>query len=75
MALCDGDADRFGHLGVRFPKPVYPGDTLDTHVWRNEHGAVFRTVTEGSRVVLDHATFRFRPAAAAGAPKSRQTDR
>jgi len=58
--LCGGDADRFGHISGRFSKPVYPGDRLDTLIWRDEGGARFRMLANGERVSLDRGRFRFR---------------
>ena len=57
--LGDGDASRITGINARFTKPVFPGETLTTSVWRTEPGkAVFRTEAAGidgadSRVVLD----------------------
>lgn len=59
--VCDGDAGRFGHMEGRFSKPVYPGDRLDTHIWRTSDGAVFQMLANGERVVLDRGVFRFFP--------------
>jgi hypothetical protein len=42
---------------------VYPGDRLDTLIWRTEEGAVFQTLANGERVVLDRGAFRFSTAA------------
>ena len=61
-ALCDGDVARFGHMEARFSKPVYPGDRLETRLWRTDDGAVFQTWANGERLVLDRGVFRFRPA-------------
>jgi acyl dehydratase len=58
--LCDGDAGRFGHMEGRFSKPVFPGDRLDTHIWRTDDGAIFQTLANGERIVLDRGIFRFR---------------
>jgi acyl dehydratase len=58
--LTDGDADRFGHMEARFSKPVYPGDRLDTRIWRTDDGAQFQVLANGERVVLDRGVFRFR---------------
>ncbi|MEZ4394289.1 MAG: MaoC/PaaZ C-terminal domain-containing protein [Polyangiales bacterium] len=35
QAFCDGDATRVRHLAARFTKPVFPGDTLRTELWRD----------------------------------------
>lgn len=63
MALCDGDTTRFGHMEGRFSKPVFPGDRLDTLIWRTDGGAVFQMLANGERVVLDRGIFRFSAAA------------
>ena len=62
-ALCDSDASSFGHMEGRFSKPVFPGDRLDTRIWRTEDGAVFQVLANGERVVLDRGRFRFRAGA------------
>jgi len=59
-ALCSGDAAQFGHMEGRFSKPVYPGDRLDTLIWRTDDGAVFQMLANGERLVLDRGVFRFR---------------
>jgi acyl dehydratase len=58
-ALCGGDVSRFGHMEGRFSKPVYPGDRLDTHVWKTDDGALYQVLANGERVVLDRGVFRF----------------
>jgi acyl dehydratase len=63
MAL-RGAADALGRpgtdimgAGVRFTAPVYPGETLETVVWREGEGARFRThVIERDVVVLDQGS-------------------
>jgi acyl dehydratase len=55
--LCSGTAQGFHAMHARFSKPVYPGDRLDTQIWKTETGARFRTIAAGERVVLDRGTF------------------
>jgi acyl dehydratase len=62
-ALCSEDVERFALMEGRFSKPVYPGDRLDTLVWRTEVGAVFQVLANGERLVFDRGVFRFRDAA------------
>lgn len=57
--LCEGDVSRFGGMYGRFSKPVFPGETLDTHIWLTDGGAQFVTTVDGERVVIDRGTFRF----------------
>ncbi len=57
--LCEGDVARFGHMEGRFSKPVFPGDRLDTLIWRTDDGAQFQMVANGERLVLDRGFFRF----------------
>ena len=51
--LGDGDASAVTSIDARFTKPVFPGETLTTLIWRTEPGkAVFQTEasgTDGSR--------------------------
>lgn len=60
--LCDGDVSRFGTISGRFSKPVFPGDRLDAHIWREEGGARFQLLANGERIVLDRGIFRYRAA-------------
>lgn len=56
--LCGGDVSRFGAMDGRFSQPVFPGERLDTHIWHTDGGALFQTVTNGERLVIDRGTFR-----------------
>ncbi len=58
--LCDSDAALFEHMEGRFSKPVFPGDRLDTLIWRTDDGAMFQVLANGERVVLDRGVFRLR---------------
>lgn len=57
--LGGGQAANITSIAARFTKPVFPGETLSTLIWRTEPGkAVFRTEASGAqdqeaRVVLD----------------------
>lgn len=55
--LCDGQAAGFGHMEARFSKPVFPGDRLDTRIWREAGGAQFQVWANGERLVLDRGVF------------------
>jgi acyl dehydratase len=58
--LCGSDPDRFGSMGTRFSRPVYPGDQLTVSMWVTDDGeALFRTSTPAG-VVLDAGRFTFR---------------
>jgi acyl dehydratase len=57
--LCDGDVARFGSMYGRFSQPVFPGDMLDTRIWHVDGGAVFQTLANGERVVIDRGTFDY----------------
>jgi acyl dehydratase len=48
--LCTyGNADAITAIDARFTKPVFPGETLTTLIWRTEPGkAVFRTEASGA---------------------------
>jgi acyl dehydratase len=56
---CTDDVARFGHMEGRFSKPVYPGDRLDTLIWRTDAGATFQMFANGERLVIDRGVFRF----------------
>ena len=56
-ALCDGDSDRLTAMSVRFSRPVLPGQTLTTHVWREADGsAMFRMLNPEGEAVLERGT-------------------
>ena len=38
-----GDAARLREIGLRFTAPVYPGDTIRTHIWREGESLHFRS--------------------------------
>lgn len=46
--------------GSRFTAPVFPGETLETHIWRHPGGAAFRTrVVERDRIVLNNGWMEY----------------
>jgi len=59
QGLCDGDVTRYGSMYARLSQPVFPGDTLNTAIWRTETGAQFQMYTPDGRMVLDRGTFTF----------------
>ncbi|MDB4927711.1 MAG: hypothetical protein JWM10_195 [Myxococcaceae bacterium] len=57
--VAGGDATRLREVTARFTKPVWPGDTLRTEVWREGERVWFRTSTrERGDAVLSHGTAR-----------------
>jgi acyl dehydratase len=57
--IAGGDPARFGGYACRFSRPVYPGDTVRTDIWKTSDGAQFRvTVTDRDEVVLDRGLAR-----------------
>lgn len=56
IAACKiDDADKLRSFSLRFSRPVYPGDTLRTEVWREEDCVSFRSsVAESGDVVLNN---------------------
>jgi acyl dehydratase len=55
-AACDGNADRLSFLHGQFRRPVWPGDTLVTEMWRVQDRVVFQTrVQERDEVVIGNA--------------------
>lgn len=65
--LGGGEAANITSIAARFTKPVFPGETLSTLIWRTEPGrAVFRTEASGAqgleaRVVLDDGAVEYVP--------------
>lgn len=55
--LCESQSAPFRRMHARFSKPVHPGDRLDTLIWRTDKGALFQTLANGERVVLDRGVF------------------
>jgi len=55
--LCEGDPARFGGMEGRFSSPVLPGERLTVETWVEDGGAVFRTLGDDGRVVLDGGRF------------------
>ncbi|MEO9611850.1 MAG: MaoC/PaaZ C-terminal domain-containing protein [Nitratireductor sp.] len=52
--MAGGEPARFGGFACRFSRPVFPGDTLRTDIWKTGDGARFRvTVEDRNEVVLD----------------------
>ncbi|WP_417622331.1 MaoC/PaaZ C-terminal domain-containing protein [Parasphingorhabdus sp.] len=41
-ACCGGTAKNLREIGVRFTSPVYPGDTIRTHIWQDNDIIQFR---------------------------------
>ncbi|MBI1736203.1 MAG: MaoC family dehydratase N-terminal domain-containing protein [Candidatus Rokubacteria bacterium] len=58
-AGCDYDPDVIEELAVRFTRPVFPGETIRTEVWKDGRVVSFRShVAERDVVVLDHGMVR-----------------
>jgi acyl dehydratase len=54
--VCHGNAQRLAFLHGQFRRPVWPGDTLVTEIWRLPDRVVFQTKTqERNEVVLSNA--------------------
>jgi acyl dehydratase len=59
QGLCEGDVRRFGSMYARLSQPMFPGDRLQTLIWRTERGAQFLTIAGENRPVLDRGSFSF----------------
>jgi acyl dehydratase len=54
-ACCDYDPDVIREIATRFTRPVFPGETIRTEMWRDGEIVSFRSrVLERDIVVLDH---------------------
>jgi acyl dehydratase len=62
-ALCDNDPRRFHRMDVRFTSPVYPGEPLAIHIWKDVPGqASFKVIaTQRNTVVEDFGRFDYAP--------------
>ena len=63
LKRCAGnDASRFDSISVRFSRPVFPGETLLTEMWRDQGDAIlFQTrVKERDVIVLSQGELRLR---------------
>lgn len=60
--LCAGDPTRLKRLDVRFTTPVFPGETLETQIWRSGEGtASFRTrIVERDLLALNNGYVEFK---------------
>ena len=60
--LCAGDPSRLKRLDVRFTTPVFPGETLETQIWRSGEGtASFRTrIVERDLLALNNGYVEFK---------------
>ena len=57
--LCDGHSERLKRLDARFSAPVFPGEVIDTEMWRLEAGEGAYRCRVGERVVIDNGYVRF----------------
>lgn len=54
---CDNQPERLQHLGLRFSKPVYPGETISVSIWRESNEVRFAaSALERNVRVLDRGT-------------------
>lgn len=60
--LLDGDPRRVRHYSVRFAGSLYPGETIETAVWRTENQLVLRASCpeRGGQPILTHAMMEIR---------------
>jgi len=54
-AACRGVASALHEMNVRFTAPVYPGDTISTHIWQDGDTLLFRAYRNGfEQCVIDN---------------------
>lgn len=55
--IADGDPDRLKTMELRFSRPVFPGETIRTEIFRTPDGARFRArAVERDIIILDRGT-------------------
>lgn len=53
-ACCEYDRRRLHAFGCRFTGPIFPGETIETHIWQDERKVSFRSISpERDVIVLD----------------------
>ncbi|MFP4476125.1 MAG: SDR family NAD(P)-dependent oxidoreductase [Desulfatibacillaceae bacterium] len=59
--LCPGEPDKVRRLKCRFSRPLYPGDPIETRIWKMEDGvAYYRVVnTKTGETVIDNGVFEW----------------
>lgn len=57
--LCEGDAQRFKKIKVRFSSPVYPGDEVNIRAWDDGTNRVIFEANVGETVVVSNAYFEY----------------
>ncbi|DAZ95577.1 TPA: hypothetical protein N0F65_006063 [Lagenidium giganteum] len=58
--FCGGDPRRFKTIRVRFASPCYPGETLETRMWRDGNRVLFQVIVqERQKVIIDGGEFVF----------------
>ena len=63
-ACCGGIAKNLHEIGVRFTAPVYPGDTIRTHIWQDNDIIQFRAeAIERKQPVIDNGLAKIRTVA------------
>jgi acyl dehydratase len=61
-ACCGGIPQTLNEIGSRFTAPVYPGDTIQTHIWQDNETIQFRAVTlERGVTVIDNGLAKISP--------------
>lgn len=54
-AFAEGDAKRFKGMKVRLSKPVFPGETVETEMWKGGGNLILYRQVVGDRVVMKDA--------------------
>lgn len=61
-AACGGVASSLCEMNVRFTAPVYPGDTINTHIWKDGDTLHFRAYRNGfEQCVIDNGFAKISP--------------
>jgi len=60
-SICPGRPEMVRRLNCRFTRPLYPGDPIETHIWKTtDSNALWRTInSKTGQIVIDNGEFNY----------------